>query len=110
MLGNCSIIFATPEILVQRKWLKRFAENRYLSKIVAVAVDEAHNIIDWNTFRPMYTDIPYIKCCLGSKAPWALFTATATQELFNAILLAVALDESRVHQTAMLPDRYVTQL
>jgi superfamily II DNA helicase RecQ len=102
-----SLIFATPEILTQRSWMRIMSENRYKATISAVAVDEAHNIIDWNTFRPKYNDIPYIKCCLGSKVPWALFTATTTEELLRAILLAVALDESRIHQTAMLPDRYV---
>ncbi len=81
--GRYPIIYVAPERLVTDEFLD-FALN---SKIVMVAVDEAHCVSQWGQdFRPSYLKIVEFIKRLPKRPIVSAFTATATKEVRDDII------------------------
>ncbi|MDB5748175.1 MAG: recombinase RecQ [Massilia sp.] len=79
--GECEIVFCTPERLASPDFLAVLKQT----KIVMVAVDEAHCISQWgHDFRPAYIEMAAAIAALGQPPVLAL-TATATEEVMEDI-------------------------
>lgn len=79
--GECEIVFCTPERLASPDFLAVLKQT----KIVMVAVDEAHCISQWgHDFRPAYIEMAAAIAALGQPPVLAL-TATATEEVIDDI-------------------------
>ena len=79
--GECEIVFCTPERLASPDFLAVLKQT----KVVMVAVDEAHCISQWgHDFRPAYIEMAAAIAALGQPPVLAL-TATATEEVIEDI-------------------------
>jgi len=79
--GECEIVFCTPERLASPDFLAVLKQT----KVVLVAIDEAHCISQWgHDFRPAYIEMAAAIAALGQPTVLAL-TATATDEVMDDI-------------------------
>jgi ATP-dependent DNA helicase RecQ len=79
--GECEIVFCTPERLTSPDFLDVLKQT----KVVLVAIDEAHCISQWgHDFRPAYIEMAAAIAALGQPPVLAL-TATATDEVMEDI-------------------------
>ncbi|MGJ9419963.1 RecQ family ATP-dependent DNA helicase [Massilia sp. CMS3.1] len=79
--GECEIVFCTPERLTSPEFLAVLKQT----KVVLVAIDEAHCISQWgHDFRPAYLEMAAAIAALGEPTVLAL-TATATDEVMADI-------------------------
>ena len=102
--GQVSILLGSPEIF--SKWLEKLADDTFCAaKPCAFVIEEAHNIVDWTTFRPLYSNLADVKCIIASLVPWALFTATCDETLRTASLKSLKIDT--ISTIAVVPDRFV---
>ena len=46
-LGRDNLFFCAPEALTTAKWRDAFEREGFSSRIVAIAVDEAHRVSKW---------------------------------------------------------------
>ena len=104
--GDFSVLFASPESLL--KEIDNVADNVYPGKVCCLPVDEAHSIIDWKTFRPIFSHLGEAKEIVASRAPWALFTATCDRQLKSALLKALGVTDVALVWAA--PDRSIKPL
>lgn len=94
--GRYPIIYVAPERLVTEEFLD-FALN---SRIVMVAVDEAHCVSQWGQdFRPSYLKILEFVEKLPKRPIISAFTATATKEVRDDILDILQLQNPTVLTT-----------
>jgi ATP-dependent DNA helicase RecQ len=79
--GECEIVFCSPERLASPEFLAVLKQTR----VVLVAIDEAHCISQWgHDFRPAYIEMAAAIAALGQPPVLAL-TATATDEVIEDI-------------------------
>ena len=88
---NYAVIFASPESLL--KQIDNVADNIFPGKMCCLAVEEAHSMIDWTTFRPIISHLGEAKETVASRAPWVLFTPTCDQQLKSALLKALGITD-----------------
>ena len=105
--GFFSHIFTSPEIANTKSIKRLLAEDEYtLANIHTIVFDEAHTLIDWNSFRPSYD---YISEIVNNITPttYHLLTATCNQHLYDIILTNTGLisDDIVFHKVTLLPDR-----
>ncbi|MDR1116845.1 MAG: DNA helicase RecQ [Oscillospiraceae bacterium] len=94
--GKYKIIYIAPERLLAPSML----ELAGVLQISMLAVDEAHCISRWGQdFRPSYLDIPRFVEGLPSRPVLAAFTATATPQVREDILAALALQSPLIQVT-----------
>ena len=94
--GRYPLIYVAPERLVTEEFLD-FALN---SRIVMVAVDEAHCVSQWGQdFRPSYLKILEFVEKLPKRPIISAFTATATKEVRDDILDILQLQNPTVLTT-----------
>ena len=89
------------------KWMDTLADECYSREIVALIIDECHNIIDWDDFHPHYRELSTLKAIVASTKPWGLFTATCDEILRGAILKSLNLQT--IVTIAVTPNRYLLQ-
>ncbi len=84
--GLVDLLYVTPERFQSPDFSRFIVEN----PPALVVLDEAHTIIKWGaSFRPSYLDAVGLLSDLRREEPWppvALFTATATPSMIEAIL------------------------
>jgi superfamily II DNA helicase RecQ len=77
--GSYQIVYVSPEILLSKRgyFLSSLVRNhcKFLSDLVAVAIDEAHLIWDWIGFRDKYQFLGTIRNILDN-VPWVLLSVT----------------------------------
>ncbi|MEG0616515.1 MAG: DNA helicase RecQ [Oscillospiraceae bacterium] len=91
--GEYKIIYVAPERLMQEDFLY-FAQNADISMLT---VDEAHCISQWGQdFRTSYTRITDFISLLNKRPIISAFTATATREVRDDILLSLNIQDAKV--------------
>lgn len=101
--GDYSLIFASPEALMQKRWLH--LAQKFDEQIIVVACDEVHCLIQWGEqFRPSYKKVSILRSYLTT-VPFLLLSATVTETMRKQICRLLLLSESEVSTTAILPDR-----
>ena len=101
-----TIVYTSIEMLDKKEWRVFFAEENFdKSKIILMAFDEVHTLIDWSDFRPTYTQIPSIIAKINPDIPMNLLTATCTPALKEAILTLIGIPKQDLHQVAVIPNR-----
>lgn len=86
--GMYKIIYVAPE----RLELPEFLEFARSSNISLLIVDEAHCVSQWgHDFRPSYLNIKNFVTKLPNRPPIGAFTATATEQVKNDIILQLGL-------------------
>jgi len=102
MDGNVSIVLGSPESY--SSWLDRLADDVYTaSKSCVFFIDEAHNIVDWKSFHPIYNNLTEIKSIIAPHVPWVLCTATCDEALKSGLMKATAVESFTT--IAVVPDR-----
>ena len=97
-----SVVLGSPESF--SSWLDRLADDVYAAaKPCAFFIDEAHNIVDWKSFRPLYNNLTETKAIIAPDVPWVLCTATCDEALKNGLAKATAVDSFTT--IALVPDR-----
>ena len=76
-VSEIKILFVTPEWLLSSNKLDRIRELAINNKICLIAIDEAHLVFDWQSFRDKYRHLENIKSDLPTIPVMAL-TATAS--------------------------------
>ncbi|HTQ81140.1 MAG TPA: ATP-dependent DNA helicase RecQ [Thermoanaerobaculia bacterium] len=90
-------VFATPERLAQKEFLKTLQTNR----IALFVIDEAHCISEWgHDFRPAYLELRETIAALGNPPVLAL-TATATGQVIEDILDRLGRPDMEVIETGL---------
>ena len=86
--GMYKIIYVAPERLELPEFIN-FAQNSDISFLI---VDEAHCVSQWgHDFRPSYLNIKEFVKKLPKRPPIGAFTATATEQVKNDIILQLGL-------------------
>lgn len=86
--GMYKIIYVAPERLELPEFIA-FAQEANISMLI---VDEAHCVSQWgHDFRPSYLNIKEFVSKLGKRPPIGAFTATATEQVKNDIILQLGL-------------------
>ena len=76
--GKYNLVFVTPEKIAMSNFLERLKNELGSSKIVLIAIDEAHCVSQWGQgFRPEYLNLGCFRKHLPS-IPIVALTATAT--------------------------------
>jgi len=77
--GRYRIVYASPEVILNKRgyFLTSLVRNpnKFMQNLVAVAVDEAHLIWDWISFRDKYQLLGTLHNVLN-QVPWVLLSAT----------------------------------
>ena len=97
-----------PEALKEDFWLDALSTEQYPGKVIVFAVDEAHNIDEWQGFRPTYKDLSDLKCITAEGKPLLLLTATCTQTMLKTISSSIGMECYEL--VAALPDRSVNNI
>ncbi|XP_014678938.1 PREDICTED: ATP-dependent DNA helicase Q-like 3 [Priapulus caudatus] len=101
--GDMSILFTSPEAILQSVWM-RMIKLHYMKRIVAVVYDEAHCICSWGVdFRPAYRDVGTVQSLLDT--PSLAMTATATKEIQTDIYSVLGFQSDSTVVVANLPNR-----
>ena len=75
--GMYHVVFTSIEYMEKQEWREFWAEENFIScTICTVALDEVHTCIDWQSFRPIYKQLPDIIANLGSNIPLNMLTTT----------------------------------
>ena len=74
------ILFVTPEWLFRDVNLRRVVDAAVAKTVTLIAVDEAHLICEWQSFRTNYKDLETIKQHFPT-TPVMFLTATATPSM-----------------------------
>lgn len=87
--GDYSVILASPEVLLQYAsvFLLRTVRNRgsaFTKRLACIAVDEAHLVWVWRTFRKEYAALDVLRHCFP-KAPMMALSATITPNVLGYI-------------------------
>ena len=78
--GDVQIAFVTPEWLFKWKQTTSVADAQFTERIELIAIDEAHLIFDWATFRSKYSLVESIKEDFPN-VPIMALTATAPPKI-----------------------------
>src|SRR5262245_41998670 len=90
--GRWRLLYVAPERVASPRFLEALAST----KVVRLAVDEAHCISQWgHDFRPDYARLGELRALVGNP-PTAAFTATATREVRDDVVRQLRLAEPRV--------------
>ena len=91
--GRCKFLYVAPERLASQQFIN-FAQR---ANITLVAVDEAHCVSQWGrSFRKDYYNIPAFIKALPKRPLVAAFTASATPEVREDILLRLEIPKAKV--------------
>ncbi len=91
--GELKLLYVAPERLVQEKTI----EFLKAQEISLVAIDEAHCISAWgHDFRPEYRQLRIMKEVFPAASVHA-YTATATPQVRDDIVVQLGLDEPEIH-------------
>ena len=82
--SNIKVLFVTPEWLFSSNKLDQVRELAANNKLSLVAIDEAHLIFDWQTFRDKYRHLQHIKTDCPTDPVMAL-TATANPSILGKL-------------------------
>ena len=87
-VGDYSLLFTAPEAIVHGDhWRNMLSEEPLHSRVVALAVDEAHCVYKWGTdFRPCYARIHELRSLVPSSTPMLAATATVTRSSLSLIV------------------------
>ena len=87
-MGAYSLLFSAPEAIVcGDQWRDMLSEEPLHSRIVALAVDEAHCVYKWGSdFRPTYARVHELRALIPSDTPMLAATATVTKTSLPIIL------------------------
>ena len=90
--GRWRLLYVAPERVASPRFLEALAST----KVVRLAVDEAHCISQWgHDFRPDYARLGELRALVGNP-PTAAFTATATREVRDDVVRQLRLGQPRV--------------
>ena len=104
--GEYPLLFSSPEMLKSTRWFDILAEENFEPKLLSVCFDEAHTLIDWDTFRPCFSFLPEIITNLCPDAAYHMVTATCNDELKQIILTSAGLQDNDFICVTALPNRY----
>lgn len=80
--GEATYIFASPEMLQERRWRDLFLQDHYQKNLRAVFIDEAHCVEAWgggkHPFRKSYSLLRDLRSFFHPGVPFCALTATAT--------------------------------
>ena len=88
LTGAYSLLFSAPEAIVcGNRWRDMLSEEPLHSRIVAIAVDEAHCVYKWGSdFRPTYARVHELRALVPSGTPMLAATATVTKITLPTII------------------------
>ena len=81
---DIKVLFVTPEWLFSSNRIELVRQLVQEKKIALIAVDEAHLIFEWQTFREQYKKVETLKQEYLN-VPFMLLTATATPEIMEKL-------------------------
>ena len=86
--GDYPLLISSPEAANYKIMKSLLAEENFDKAILTpVVIDEAHSIIEWKSFRPIFGEtFKTIISNISDEATCHLLTATCTQELYEVIL------------------------
>ena len=88
-------IFASPEILEERKWRELLLTTEYQICLKAVFIDEAHCVEMWansrDPFRHSYQKLGDLRSFLPINVPFCALTATASKETRKFVIDSLGL-------------------
>jgi ATP-dependent DNA helicase RecQ len=88
--GYLRILYIAPERLLSQAFLDALAQTQ----VALVAIDEAHCVSQWgHDFRPSYLQIPQFIAALPKRPPVGAFTATATVQVRDDIVVLLRLNQ-----------------
>lgn len=91
--GACNILYVAPERLQNPDFLRMLSER----DVQLLAIDEAHCVSQWgHDFRPDYLRIKHFIGSLRVRPTVAAFTATATPQVKDEIIVRLGLRQPRV--------------
>jgi superfamily II DNA helicase RecQ len=84
--GSLRLLYTTPESLQSPRLLELLKVAHEASRLCCLAVDEAHACVSWGfDFRPSYLALGAVRSALPL-LPCLAVTATATEDVRNAII------------------------
>ena len=81
---DITVLFVTPEWLFSSNKIELVRQLVQEKKVALIAVDEAHLIFEWQTFREQYKKVETLKQEYLN-VPFMLLTATATPEIMEKL-------------------------
>lgn len=92
--GKFKAVFMTPEIIFQNKALKQlWTKSRWLERLQAIVVDEAHCISNWGPeFRPEYSRIGELREWVPKRVAFIALSATLPRPILDDIKHQVRFD------------------
>lgn len=84
-------VFTSPEIAIE----KSFAESvlkaqEFTRKLCLLAIDEAHVVEEWSTFRPAYLQLAVLRARLPEGVPLLAASATLTEDVIEELKTSCA--------------------
>ena len=110
LMGAYSLLFSAPEAIVcGDRWRDMLSEEPLHSRIVAIAVDEAHCVYKWGSdFRPTYARVHELRALIPSGTPMLAATATVTKISLPIILQQLNIvDYKLVYLPPEIPNIYL---
>ena len=105
--GRVNYIFASPEMLQERRWRDVFLTTLFQKKLKAVFVDEAHCVEVWGSgkqpFRESYGQIGDLHSIFPPDVPFCALTATASAKTRRYICDSLGLRD--VNTVSLSPNR-----
>jgi len=94
-LDGVSLLYATPEILLQNQDAAQLIMQLYeCNRLERLVVDEAHCVLEWgNTFRPAYMKLAQLRARKMGNIPVTLLTATASEHAIQMLAQSFGVEQ-----------------
>lgn len=93
--GEVQLVFITPENIIKKgKFRDMLLSPSYVSKLVAVVVDEAHCVKTWgDDFRVAFSNIGDLRSVFPPNVGVHALTATATTETYHIVCKRLSMED-----------------
>lgn len=108
--GHYTILFSSPETLQTSKFEDLLAEENFnSSKLISIAFDEVHTLIEYYKFRPAYEkqSMTEIVNNITSELTYHLLTATINKSSYKEAIDQAGLSHITFKNVIITPDRQV---
>ena len=104
--GKHTHVLLGPEMALGPKFRPISTDPAFKSKVVMVAVDEAHLVEQWgNKFRQEYAKLMMLRERLGARVPWFACSATVSRRTFDLVMSRIGFDKQELMTIRTSVDR-----
>ncbi|CAB3987147.1 mediator of RNA polymerase II transcription subunit 34-like [Paramuricea clavata] len=111
--GTYTLVYGSPECFLSSKtWRDIFSDTDFTSKLIGVAIDEAHCIVHWGLsgnkkvpFRKWFGCLGEIRSLIPKNNKIIIVTATATKATKSQILESLDITADQLHTVEQNPNR-----